>query len=486
VYTFSVKHDRDQLLAFRQAVADFIKHNPSWEKQLIPTSYYHVKAALEELFDKQNGDAGREHISRDEFDDIARQYKVEDSEQLLKDLHSLGVSLWYEGMDEFDTLVLNPEWISHGVYKIINWVNEAKKHAITLEDFATVFEDDLERYPVDKHSFLFKLMKHYELAYEAASDKKLIIPHLLNEDRPEVLPDFPVGESLMLRYKAEQPLPPNTISRFIVRHNEQIKKSRHGYPVWRDGVVLEDSKGSTALVREDDRTISVAVKGKDKTHYISTLRDTLDEIFGSYKSKAPELQYRIERFGQFPASAEEPQPLWLGGQEIANHVKRDRPFYDSASDQELSLRPIAKQYNINANNVILDGQGHSLVEDKSTNTHFNFYDCNIGLQGDLNNLAHLLTKNGNQEEAEELKTAAELLEQAEQCDSPEDIKKKGIANSLRRVVEELNDEQSTLNKSVKGIRKGIGIAQDIAAGYNKIAEWVGMPIVPKPFLKKAK
>ena len=69
-------------------------------------------------------------------------------------------------------------------------------------------------------------MKHYELAYETKGVKELIIPHLLKEDRPEKLPDFPVGESLMLRYKAEQPLPPNTVSRFIVRHNQQIKKAR--------------------------------------------------------------------------------------------------------------------------------------------------------------------------------------------------------------------------------------------------------------------
>jgi len=42
----------------------------------------------------------------------------------------------------------------------------------------------------------------------------------------------------------------------------------------------------------------------------------------------------------------------------------------------------------------------------------------------------------------------------------------------------------TLHKIVKGIKNGIGIAQDIAEGYNSIAQWAGLPQVSKPFLKK--
>ncbi len=95
-------------------------------------------------------------------------------------------------------------------------------------------------------------------------------------------------------------MPPNTISRFIVRHNQEIKKESNNYVVWRYGVVLEDGSGSLALVKEEDRTVSVSVKGKNKTDYISKLRGSLNDIFDSYKSENPELQYRVERFGQIP------------------------------------------------------------------------------------------------------------------------------------------------------------------------------------------
>jgi hypothetical protein len=64
-----------------------------------------------------------------------------------------------------------------------------------------------------------------------------------------------------------------------------------------------------------------------------------------------------------------------------------------------------------------------------------------------------------------------------------EIKKKGIANRLRRLVNDLEDKDSNLHKTVKGIKNGVGIAQDIAKGYNAIAQWVGMPQVPQPLLK---
>lgn len=462
--------------------ADYIKTNPSWENQLIPSNYYQVKEALEQLFSKNEEYKIQEHISRTEFNQIAEQYEVEDKENLLQALHCLGVSLWYKNMAGFDTLVLNPEWISHGVYKIINWVHKAKKYSLTLADFTAVFEEDAVRYPEDKHKFLFELMIHYELAYKIEEGNQLIIPHLLNEDRPVILPDFAIGESLMLRYKADQALPSNTISRFIVRHNQQIKKNHQENSVWRYGVILEDGKGSEALVREEDRTISVSVNGKDKTNYIAELRATLNDIFNSYKSEKPELQYRIERFGEIPDDLEANYPVWLPDRQVLNQSNDNVPYYDDITKQNLDLNQTVNYFQIKADNLIVGGQGNQVLMDHSTHTTFNFYDCNIGLQGDLNELAQLLIETGKKQEAKELENVAKALEQLEQCNSKDEVKKKGLANRLKRLVENLGDKDSKLGKTVKGVENGIKIAQDIAKRYNKIAEWVGFPQVPKPFL----
>nr|NIR68332.1 hypothetical protein [candidate division KSB1 bacterium]NIU24606.1 hypothetical protein [candidate division KSB1 bacterium]NIU91543.1 hypothetical protein [candidate division KSB1 bacterium]NIV91211.1 hypothetical protein [candidate division KSB1 bacterium]NIW18472.1 hypothetical protein [candidate division KSB1 bacterium] len=103
---------------------------------------------------------------------------------------------------------------------------------------------------------------------------------------------------------------------------------------------------------------------------------------------------------------------------------------------------------------------------------FNFYNCNIGLQGNLNELAQLLKEKGNQQEAKELENAAKALEQVENCKRPEEVKKKGIANRLKRLVEDLEDEDSNLYKTVNGIKNGISIAQEIVKGYQHFAKWI--------------
>jgi small GTP-binding protein len=161
-YTFSIQDDEKKLESFRKVIANHIVNNPSWENQVIPESYYQVKEDLEKLFTECEDDDGKEHITIAEFEKIAKQHGVEKTEELLKDLHFLGISLWYKNMAEYNTLILNPEWISHGVYKIINWVNEDKKYSVSLNDFSVIFKEVSCRYPTEKYNFLFQLMKHYE------------------------------------------------------------------------------------------------------------------------------------------------------------------------------------------------------------------------------------------------------------------------------------------------------------------------------------
>lgn len=358
LHTFSIKDDIDSLKLYRKEIVEYIKNNPSWNNLEIPTNNYQVKEILENLF-VNGGDKGYEYISKKEFVKIAKKHGVFNFELLLIRLHALGVSLWYKNMEEFDTMVLNPEWLSHGVYQIINWVNENKKHSISLKEFSSVFNGN-KRYPIDKHKFLYKLMIHYELAFETTKGENLIIPHLLHEDRPLVLPIFPLGESLMLRYKSEQPLPPDTISRFIVRHNQEIKIENNNYLVWRFGVVLEDKNGNIALIREDDRTISVSVKGNDKTKYISKLRDTLNNIYNSYKSKKPELQYRIERFGKLEEVSEN-ETFWLEDKKIFNHFLRNKSYYDDETNKVIPMKLVVNNYKIKAENLMYGGTATKII-----------------------------------------------------------------------------------------------------------------------------
>jgi len=56
-------------------------------------------------------------------------------------------------MDAYNTLVLNPEWISEGIYQIINWVSNQGSFKLTFDNFKEVFDLNIERYPVKRHQF---------------------------------------------------------------------------------------------------------------------------------------------------------------------------------------------------------------------------------------------------------------------------------------------------------------------------------------------
>jgi hypothetical protein len=70
------------------------------------------------------------------------------------------------------------------------------------------------------------------------------------------------------------------------------------------------------------------------------------------------------------------------------------------------------------------------------------------------------------------------------CSKPDEVKKKGILRGLQQFSKKLGDEESSLSKTIKGLEKGIDVAQDIAKEYNKIAQWLVLPQIPNVFLKK--
>jgi len=94
-----------------------------------------------------------------------------------------------------------------------------------------------------------------------------------------------------------------------------------------------------------------------------------------------------------------------------------------------------------------------------------------------------LGEQGDTTQADELRNIAGMLESAEACTEPKEVKKQGIMGRLQTLVEELGDEKSSLHQTVKKVKQGVKIAQGIAKRYNDIAQWVGLPQVPSPLLK---
>jgi GTPase SAR1 family protein len=493
--------DKTKLEEFRQTVMDIVSNNPSWNSQYVSVEAYNIKNKLRERFDKKKSP----YITRDEFSNIAMNCGVNDEnvENILNDLHILGICLWYNKseLDDFNMLVLNPDWITNGIYKIINQSNEENIHILNTSKGTDILKrNGRYEYPHEKVAYLFKLMGLYELAFFKDTGT-IFIPGILPVDMPDELPDFDdPKDRLTMEFRVTEFLPPGITARVMVQRSDEIFNEKL---LWRKGAVLRYKNGDTiALIIEESRSITIRVKGTEKTEYIAILRKTIKDIFDDYKGIKPDLLYEV----LLPEKSEKDKlPSWyyenkkslmLLEDVIRGCMQEMLPYFDAPNRRKIPLYKLgtaAHEYgipiNIYGGNWQI-GDGNYMDDHSSIN---NSHDCTVNLQGELNTLARSLQK--DDEDAKELLLAAEEIEQVRKL-IPEnaveipveiktEVKKKGLLNRLQGIYDDLNDKNSALYKKASKVKRGIEIAQKVAKQYNDIAQWFGLPQVPKPFLGKA-
>lgn len=236
-------------------------------RDLLPGTWYMVKSKLEELGRDKNFITQDEYLSLCDANDVTDETS---QHTLIGFLHDLGVVLHFQDDRRLAELgILNPQWVTNGVYKILNYKPLFEnKGLLTLPMLDEVLSD--KSYPKSKRLFIVDMMKKFELCYDIEPDKSFLIPDLLPKD------EIYTGEwddALAFQYHYNV-LPSSIITRFIVRMNAFIHKNT----IWRSGVVLKRGD-NTALVKADteDRKVYIWVSGKEDTR-----RDLLAMIRGEF------------------------------------------------------------------------------------------------------------------------------------------------------------------------------------------------------------
>ena len=159
-------------------------------------------------------------IGYDGFRELCREEEVEDDadkDTLCWILHCLGIALNYRDDTRLrETTVLKPEWVTQGIYKILNAKELAERQGeLNLTDLQTILPK--KQYPLVKHTFLLELMRKFSLCFPFpdATDRYLV-PELLGKEEPKEAGDFPAGDCLNFEYEYGI-LPEGMIPRFIVR-----------------------------------------------------------------------------------------------------------------------------------------------------------------------------------------------------------------------------------------------------------------------------
>jgi internalin A len=199
---------------------------------------------------------------------------------LARFLHDLGIALNYSDDPRLrDTHVLNPRWVTEGVYTLLRAGQKNKNKrggVLDKEDLGAMLK--AKDYPASRHDFLLQLMEKFQLCFELKQDPgRYLVPELLGENQPEQIRPLLQAPGLGFRYQYDV-LPEGLLPRFIVQthhHSEAHPDLR-----WRTGVVLERD-GCRAVVRADarERRVDIHIIGPERQrHYLlAVIREKFDE-----------------------------------------------------------------------------------------------------------------------------------------------------------------------------------------------------------------
>ena len=267
-----------------KAIAEQVNRLPHVH-DLLPESWFIVKNKLEELGRESN------FITQDKYLELCATNEVADETSqrtLLGLLHDLGIVLHFQDDPRLEALgILNPQWVTNGVYKILNshalFQNKGVLEVSMLDEIL-----NLPEYPRSKRLFIIDMMKKFELCYDIELDRTFLVPDLLPKDEPANL-NFAGLPAFEYVYPV---LPSSVITRFIVRLSQKI----YGGVVWRTGVMLKISE-NTALVKADieDRKVTIAIDGLEHTRRdtLSAIRYQLDEIHATIRGLNPQKRIPI-------------------------------------------------------------------------------------------------------------------------------------------------------------------------------------------------
>jgi internalin A len=226
-----------------------------------------------------------------------------------------------------DNHVLNPHWLTDGIYTIITSPKVAEK-------FGELHEDDLDgildrkRYPKDKDPFILALMKKFELCFEA-SENEYLIPQLLEVNEPDGTSEYQPEDCLNFEYQYDIYLE-GLLPRFIVKSRAMSRNTGR----WRTGVILERD-GAQALVRGDteERLVVVRVRGKTerRAELLALIRAYFEDIHRPFKelkvtpwirpASHPTARLEFENLRTFEAEGEEFFPSVVDGKIVRFPVR---------------------------------------------------------------------------------------------------------------------------------------------------------------------
>ena len=250
----------------KQTIQKFVLEMPHIHKS-IPLTCFAVKEYLESAFFSD-----KPYISHDTYIQICKEKGLDEAfnEDLLKNLNNLGTVRYFDDLSLRNLQILNPEWLSDGVYRIL--VSERTKHLrgiITEKDFDIILqktEPHQFEYPKQHYNYLIQMIRKFDMGYQDEQSGRIFIPRAFGLDYVQ---SFDAShykkDAVHFFFRYESFIPSTIMPAFITRMFGLVKDQLYS----QSGVVLEKD-GQFALVEQTTikNRIDIWVSGdKERSEY---------------------------------------------------------------------------------------------------------------------------------------------------------------------------------------------------------------------------
>ncbi len=219
---------------------------------------------------------------------------------LLDIFDKLGVIIHFSKLACLDGFVLNPRWLTYGIYTVMCHqhprVSERAIVALLREKQVQDEQGNVLDYPADKCRFIMDAMCQFKLSYRLGDTANtLIIPGLLSATQPDH--QYDTRAALAFELKFDVFLPRHIMPQLIVQKHQEIatqttQQEKNQQLVWQAGVVLTAARlDARALLVADyhERKIQLWVTGHEARDYLTILRDEMQAILDQINLRYEEL-----------------------------------------------------------------------------------------------------------------------------------------------------------------------------------------------------
>jgi small GTP-binding protein len=450
-----------------------------------PGNWFAIKKELEASTSNES-----HYVVYDSYIEICKKNGVvdEDSQKLLLQYFSfIGTVTWFGDNNTYleHMHVLNPAWITQGVYRIVTGVKtQALKGQIHISDFKELL------YPVNKsdyvyneshHGYILALMKKFELCY-TANDKDILIPSLFSKEPKIEYKDF-IGEGVRTYvFQFTDYLPVAVIHQFIVRNIEKAFDKNY----WYQGIVIQNKdKDTLAMVQLDKeaKRIYVRVKGAHVIGLWEYIREVLHSICGHYANLNYSEQVQLQG---------SPSEALVQYEDLISHIRaRKSVYFHPKLQRDFNVGYLMGMFESKAYTLAKVKEGRILLDERErrpnepppyvinilnnisptvttqVNTQVSV-EINIQLvhrlaldiKDDANYLLEEIKEN-NKALSDALQTAIRFADEMGKVKSTEEAQGKGWGRRIKQVIEPIKFSLEFLKTIPEGYEAGHKIIQSI-------------------------